>query len=116
MDVFVVVNQDIGLPGVVVGAAVDLDAAYAIAERLDIWPEGISPAWLVDLDTGVHSRRWSGVWQEIVRVPLAGNVRRIPEPLIDEAVTMRAIAPVAAGQAVRYGEEVQEIGRTWGAP
>jgi hypothetical protein len=117
MDVYVVIDQDTDAPGVVIGAAVSLDAAWEIADRSDAWPEAdYRPKWLVDLDTGVHSRRWAGVWQEIVRTPLAGNVRRIPEPLIDSVDPLRAIAPVVAGQPVRYGEEVQEIGRTWGAP
>lgn len=80
-NVFVVLNQYRGGPGVPIGAAADIDAAYEIADRADIWPHDIAPKWFVDLDTGVHSRGLAGAWQEIVRVPLAGHAAKPIEVL-----------------------------------
>jgi hypothetical protein len=120
MDVFVLLNLW-NESATVAGAATSLADAELIADRHGQsyrWAD-----WWTD-PSGVRRRRalWGdgsphyGFMQLIAQVPLAGNARRISESLIDESVMMRAIAPIRTGQPVRYGEEVQEIGRTWGAP
>lgn len=110
MDIYVVLEGQS-----VLGAATSEEGAEEIAERGSpgqwmIWRDGPSP-----LDRR-RDRDDLLLTQRIVRTPLAGNVVSIPEPVIDEATALRTLRPVVVHQAVRYGAEVEEIGRTFGAP
>lgn len=113
--------------GMVIGAGVTLEDAQAVADRWDCRP-GRWGTWSAAAGSGARSQRWQREvigrdgrtfgqnGQEIVRIPLAGKAVRVPDPLIEEATTMTARGHVSEGQAVHYGQEIQEIGRAYGAP
>jgi hypothetical protein len=114
MDVFVLIDQDCSAPGVVLGAATHLGTAMDIADRSEIGRQVDHEPWSHDPDTDTWTRRWAGVWQEIVRIPLAGHGSAwdgTTDPISDMR-RARGADLVRLG----YAQEVQEIGRTWGAP
>jgi hypothetical protein len=104
MDVFVLIDQDISAPGVVLGVATHLGAAMDIGDRSPIGRQVDHEPWSHDPDTDTWTRRWAGVWQEIVRVPLAGRI---------EAPFRRGASNYLSPDDY---SEVAEIGRTFGAP
>lgn len=117
MNVYVVIED-----GHVFGAATDFTGAYRIADRKDeTWT-----AW-EQHDGGDSWSRWR--WraeafrrsiQQLVMVPLAG----MPEPEVPAGMWNGSHDPIEDMRAARgdqlarlgYAQEVEEIGRMFGAP